>query len=118
MRSEDRVCNSIMRAVNKLSLIYPELRWFYHIDNEGRRKPWVSARKGIKAGVSDYMLPVSRGKYHGLFMEIKAPGKKPTEKQMEFLRFVEKQGYRAVWHDNCQDAIDTITRYLDGAIWR
>jgi len=44
-----------------------------------------------------------------LFMEIKAPGKRPTNLQMHEIGNIEKSGVQAVWMNNYFDAVD----YLD-----
>ena len=56
---------------------YPDLKWMYHIPNEGKRSKSNGAelvRQGLKKGVPDICLPVPRGKYHGLYIEMKRIG--------------------------------------------
>lgn len=53
---------------------YPEVDLMFHIPNGGSRNKLEAAnlkRQGVKAGVPDLFLPVSRGGYHGLFIELK-----------------------------------------------
>lgn len=53
---------------------FPELRLLYHVPNGGSRNRIEAARlqaQGVKAGVPDLCLPVARGKYHGLYIELK-----------------------------------------------
>lgn len=52
----------------------PELEMLYHIPNGGLRSKTEAARfkaAGVKAGVPDICLPVARGEYHGLYIELK-----------------------------------------------
>ena len=53
---------------------WPELKLLYHIPNGGTRDP-IEAKhmkeQGVKRGVPDLHLPVARGKYHGLYIEMK-----------------------------------------------
>ena len=54
-----------------------------HIPNGGKRNPREGARlkrMGVRAGVHDYHLPVARGQYHSLWIELKpvVKGKKPS----------------------------------------
>ena len=54
---------------------WPELQLLFHVPNGGARGKAEAARmkrQGVKAGVPDLMLPVARGGYHGLFLEMKA----------------------------------------------
>ena len=76
--------------------IYPELKWLYHIPNGGKRGKAEAARlkrMGVKAGVSDLFLPVPRGGYHGLYIEMKAKGGRLSKEQKEFIPFAKSQGY-------------------------
>lgn len=53
---------------------WPELALLHHIPNGGTRDA-VEAKhlkqQGVKSGVPDLCLPVPRGQYHGLYIEIK-----------------------------------------------
>ena len=42
-------------------------------------------KEGVKRGVPDICLPVSRGKYHGLYIEMKAGKNKPSKEQKEWI---------------------------------
>ena len=103
---------------------YPELRWFYSTPNgetRGSTKKHamiVGARLkagGVKAGVLDCFLPVKRGKWSGLFIELKKPGKiKNTSKeQKEFIQFVESQSFATAVFDNWVDAWQCLVQYLE-----
>lgn len=52
---------------------YPELNLLYHVPNGGSRHKAEAGRlraEGVKAGVPDLCLPVARGQYHGLYIEL------------------------------------------------
>lgn len=68
----------------------------WRVKKEHRLKMW---REGVKAGVSDLILLVPRGEYHGLVIEVKLPGEKPDKDQKAFLKFCKSQGYcsRVCW---------------------
>lgn len=78
---------------------YPWLENLFAIPNGGLRNRVVAAklkRGGVKAGVLDVFLAVPSGKYHGLFIEMKAPGRKLTKDQVKFRDRASKQGYKVV----------------------
>lgn len=95
---------------------YPELRWFHAIKNEERSGNVVAGARakqsGIKAGVSDTCLPVKRGVYSGLYIEMKKPGGKPSEKQLEFGEFVKRQGFYFIVCEHWEHAKDVLVWYL------
>jgi len=75
---------------------HPELRLLYAIPNGGDRNPVVAARiaaEGTVPGVSDYHLPVARGGFIGLFIELKAPGGRASDAQKDWLAAVEEEGH-------------------------
>lgn len=87
------------------------------IPNGGRRSPREGARlkaEGVKPGVSDLLLPLRRGGFAGLWLELKAPGEKPSKVQREWLEKMHAAGYLATWCDDWGKAALVITDYLDG----
>lgn len=95
---------------------YPELRLLHHVPNGGRRNEndaRALKRQGVKAGVPDLVLPVARSGYHGLYMELKAPGGKLEQSQIDFIQAVEAQGYFARVCVGWQAAVNTLSAYLD-----
>lgn len=95
---------------------YPELALLYHIPNGGGRHPAEAAqlkRQGVKAGVPDLCLPVARGGYNGLYIELKVGRNKPTESQAGWIERLNKQGYRAVTCWGWIAARDEIMAYLE-----
>lgn len=94
---------------------YPEVDLMFHIPNGGSRNKLEAAnlkRQGVKAGVPDLFLPVSRGGYHGLFIELKYGKNKPTEKQTEWLKNLNEQGYAVAVCYGCEEASKKILKYL------
>lgn len=99
---------------------FPELRLLYHVPNGGSRNKAEAARlhaEGVKAGVPDLCLPVARGGFHGLYIELKrVRGGKASEEQKGWLECLEKQGYCAELCAGWQTAAETIVEYLTGGI--
>ena len=95
---------------------HPELRLMFHIPNGGSRGKVEAARfkaDGVKAGVPDIFLPVARGKYHGIFIEMKRKkGGRISEAQKAWISALQKQGYLAAVCYGWEDAADAILGYL------
>ena len=86
------------------------------IPNGGRRDAREAVRlkaEGVKPGVSDLLLPLRRGGFGGLWLELKAPGNKPTAHQAQWLERMNQAGYFATWCDDWQLAARVISKYLD-----
>ena len=98
---------------------HPELRLLYAIPNGGARHPVVAAKlkaEGVKRGVPDICLPVARGKWHGLYIELKRQrGTRPSDDQIMWIASLSNAGYRAVWCRGWEAARAVIENYLRGA---
>lgn len=94
---------------------YPELRWMYAIPNGGHRSKKTAVelkREGVKSGVSDVHLPVSRGQYHGLYIEMKYGKNKMSENQKDFKTFAEEEGHFFKLAYTWQEAVSAVEYYL------
>lgn len=95
---------------------YPEFALMYHIPNGGSRNKIEAAnlkRQGVKAGVPDICLPVARGKYHGLYIELKVDKNKPTQNQIEWADRLNAQGYLSLVCYGFDEARKAILKYLN-----
>lgn len=96
--------------------LYPELKLMYHIPNGGYRNKSEAARlkrQGVKKGVPDICLPAARGKFHGLYVELKTDGGKASKEQVEYIKALNKIGYAAEIAYGFEQAVEIITRYLE-----
>lgn len=97
---------------------YPELRLLHHIPNGGLRNKPVAVRltaEGVRRGVPDICLPVARGDYHGLYVELKRiKGSKTSDEQEEWIDLLNKNGYRAEICFGFDEARRVIEGYLRG----
>jgi len=97
---------------------YPELALLHAIPNGGKRHRGTAAKlkaEGVKAGVPDLCLPVARGGYHGMYLEMKYGKNKPTPSQAEWLEALRGQeGYHAVVCHGFFLAKAAILEYLEG----
>lgn len=106
----------LFRWVQFISAKHPPVALLFHIPNGGKRNSIEAAhlkQQGVRAGVPDLFLPVSSGKYHGLFIELKYGKNKPTPKQTEWLRNLSKQSYAVKVCYGWEDAAETICKYLN-----
>ena len=94
---------------------YPELRLLFHIVNEGKRNAvsgYHLKQQGMKKGLPDLCLPVARGQYHGLYIELKSESGRLQETQKQWIDDLNKQGYKAVVCFGFDEAVAAITDYL------
>lgn len=95
--------------------LYPELNMLYHIPNGGSRNKIEAAnlkKQGVKSGVPDICLPVSRKEHHGLYIELKVGKNKPSENQKKWISDLNDQGYLAVVCYGWEEAAKVISDYL------
>lgn len=95
---------------------YPELALLYHVPNGGSRNRIEAARlkgQGVKPGVPDICLPVPRGGYHGMYIELKRQrGGKLSNEQKLWLTALGGQGYKCLVCFGADEAEREITKYL------
>jgi hypothetical protein len=95
---------------------WPELRWLFAVPNAAKRTKFergLNLDLGMKAGVPDLILPVPRGTYIGLAMEMKrVGGRGPSELQEMWLDGLASMGWRTQTCWGANEAIDLITSYM------
>lgn len=112
--AEEQMC--IFRWAAYMQQQKPELSLMYHVPNGGKRDIGTAKKlkfEGVKAGVPDIVLPVSRGGYHGLYIELKVGKNKPSNEQKEWLRRLKQEGYYTEWCIGSKQAIEVIEKYLE-----
>lgn len=96
---------------------WPELALMYHIPNGGSRSKSEAGRfkaEGVKAGVPDICLPVARGGYHGMYIELKrVKGGRVSTAQQGWIAALRDQGYYACVCKGWADAAGVIKKYLE-----
>lgn len=97
---------------------YPELDLLFHVPNGGSRNKAEAGRlraEGVKAGVPDLCLPVPRGRFHGLYIELKRKrGGRIDPAQTAWLEELMKQGYSVAICHGWEAAAEIILNYLEG----
>ena len=98
---------------------WTELELMHHIPNGGMRSKSEAARfkaMGVKRGVSDVFLPVSKGGYHGLYIELKAKDGRPEKEQKDWIAAVREQGYYAAVCYGGIEAANLVEAYMKGEV--
>jgi hypothetical protein len=96
---------------------YPLAQLLFAIPNGGLRDKIIAAKlkaTGVKAGIPDIFLPVARGDFHGLFIELKKDQKQIlSNEQKNWFRKLQEQGYECVVSFGWQHAVNNIITYLE-----
>ena len=115
--SESEEQQMLMRWAAMAAGAHPELRLLYHVPNGGSRGKAEAGRfraEGVKSGVPDLCLPVARGKWHGLYIELKrTKGGRVSQAQREWLYALEREGYAAAVAYGWEQAREMIAAYLE-----
>lgn len=95
---------------------HPDL-WLLHAcpNYSGNLSAYVQQRlkeEGKKAGVPDVSLPVRRGKFGGLFIEMKIEGGQPSKAQKEWIQRLRAAGNRVEIAMTAESAQAIILHYL------
>ena len=95
---------------------YPALKLLFHIPNGGTRNKIEAGHlkaQGVKAGVLDLFLPVPCGRFHGLWIEMKA-GKNTTSLAQEYwISELSKQGFAVSVARSWVEASQHLIYYLE-----
>lgn len=113
---EDFEQELVMRWAIGQTETWPELVLLYHIPNGGKRGKREAAklkRMGVKAGVPDLCLPVPRGGFHGLYVEMKRlDGGRVSAEQTAWLAALHAAGHCVAVAEGHEQAIAVIKDYL------
>ena len=99
----------------KIRAAFPELKLLFHIKNEtreGAAQVAVDRAMGVKKGVPDLCLPVARGKYHALYIEMKTEKGRTTKEQEWWLEALREAGSCACLCRGWEVAAQVLTWYL------
>ena len=98
---------------------YPELSLLHHIPNGGKRDKIEAVhlkQQGLKKGVPDMHLPVSRRGYHSLYIELKTETGKTSPEQDWWLEHLRKAGNFCEVCHGWESAKRVLEWYLDGKV--
>lgn len=112
---EDAMQASVVRWAKMRQATAPELELLHHIPNGGRRGLLEAKRlkaQGVVPGIPDLHLPVPRGQYCGLWIEMKAPAGVCSLSQRHIADVLTKYGNLVHTCYSVEDAIEAIESYL------
>lgn len=98
---------------------YPELELMYHTPNGERRDARTGAilkAMGVKRGVPDVCLPVKRGEFGALYIELKADKGRLSDAQKKYINGLESAGNCVRVCRSWNEAAEIIEKYLKGEI--
>ncbi len=115
LRSEDTEQINVIQWARWQQERHPELKLLHHCPNGGSRNKAEAVKlkqMGVVAGIPDLHLPVPKGIYSGLYIELKYDRGTLQESQKEVLRELAEVGnYCAVCY-GAEEAIKIIEEYI------
>lgn len=104
-------------CVRWFRLAYPQHHHnLFAVPNGGYRTPATAAKikaEGALPGVSDLILLIARGGYHGLLIEMKTDKGRQSEAQREWQRLIGADGYKYVVVRSIEEFIKVVNDYLN-----
>lgn len=97
----------------------PEFAVVHHVENE-RRTSWSQGKtrkqKGVKAGIPDIVAPIPRGRFPGLYIEMKSEHGKLSDKQKTMCELLHSLGHCVRLARSADEAIEIFKKYIKGEI--
>lgn len=95
---------------------HEELKLLFAVPNGGYRPMTTAAQlkaEGVRSGVPDCCLPVARGRFHSLWIEMKRKPNTTSDAQRAWLDALRRYGHCAVVCWSANEAINSIISYLE-----
>jgi hypothetical protein len=116
----------VIQWAKDAEILHPELALLFAIANGGGRSRAQAAElklTGVKPGVPDLCLPVARGGYHGLYIEMKRDVMRDDKgriigrgvvsvEQRKWIALLREQGYLVEVCEGARSAIELLEGYL------
>ncbi len=122
--SEHDEQTELFRWLKSMEGQYPNLKYIFAIPNgaalaarstKGKRFSLQASKlkaEGMRRGVPDVCVPIPRGKYHGLWIEMKFGRNGLTQEQLDFLVALEIMGHKTCTCYGADEAKAVIRGYL------
>ena len=114
--SEHEEQRAVFHWADLMSVRRPELALLFAVPNAAKRSPRLGAymkAEGLRSGVPDIFLPVARGGYGCLAIELKSMTGKATDEQSTWISRLNAQGNYAAVCKGWTAARELIEAYLD-----
>ena len=110
--------SSLQRAVvNYIKLKYPKARYCASLGGQYQKYPSqrrTAKETGYVKGFPDLQICEVKGKYHGLFIELKIwKNAYPSEHQKQWIKDLQDRGYCAEICKGFDECIDLIDKYFN-----
>lgn len=99
---------------------YPELYYIHAIPNGGFRSKAAAGKakaEGVLASMCDLCWPFPRYPFHGIYVELKAPGQESRADQRETQAWLRAQGYAVLECDSIAGGVAAICAYAELDPW-
>ena len=106
---EDNLQMAVCEYLDALKILW------CHVANERKASHQAGSRlkkKGVKSGVPDCIIFEPRGKYHGLFIELKIKPNKASSNQKKWLNNLGMRGYKCVVCYSLDEVISIVNQYI------
>jgi len=100
---------------------YPEVALLHAIPNGDWRGPRVAQKlkaEGVLPGIPDLCLPVPRGGYHGMYLELKCAGGTVKPDQWRIMQELHAHGYFVILTNCYHVAMKAIEEYVSCRVMR
>lgn len=115
LTGEDLIHSQIVEWARRQEKTQPYLCLLFHPANGGTRSPATGMKMkalGVKPGTPDLCLPVARGGFHGLWLEVKDTKGRLSPHQELWLSALKAEGHRAEVVRSSEEGIGVICGYL------
>lgn len=111
----------LISEIRKLALVpeYKDLGKAFAIPNGGKRNVIVAQKmkaEGVRAGVPDLCLPVMRGGFGGMYVELKAGKNTTSDLQDDVIEELRSDGYYVDVFWSWEEALAVMIAYVEGDI--
>lgn len=101
-------------------LLAEALRWTHSVPNGAHVKKGHALRliaEGLTKGILDISCDAPAGNWHGLRIELKRKGNKPTPEQLRYMAYLDRIGVRRALCYSWQEAARVLIDYLNLTVY-